>query len=151
MKVVINSCFGGFSLSPAATLRLYERGVPGIATPVDEYYPPNERADEMARYPTMAFENVLKKWREYLNDGVPNPKRGSLFLTVFSPNEQFVLNSRDVPRDNPELIAAVEEMGEAANGACADLKVVEIPDGTDWEISEYDGNEHVAEKHRAWF
>jgi hypothetical protein len=28
--------------------------------------------------------------------------------------------------------------------------VVEIPDGTDYEISEYDGNEHIAEKHRTW-
>jgi len=32
----------------------------------------------------------------------------------------------------------------------ADLKIVEIPDGTNYEIDEYDGNEHVAEVHRTW-
>lgn len=146
MKVVINKCFGGFSLSPAATLRLYERGVPGMATPVDEYFPPEKRADELAHYPTMAYETQLAKWREYLR----TKKRDSSFITVFSPDEQFVLYSRDVPRDHPELIAAVEEMGEAANGACAELKVVEIPDGTNWEIDEYDGREHVAQRHATW-
>lgn len=43
-----------------------------------------------------------------------------------------------------------EALGEAADGGCASLKVVEIPDGTDYEIGEYDGMEHVAEKHRTW-
>jgi hypothetical protein len=28
--------------------------------------------------------------------------------------------------------------------------VVEIPDGVEWEIAEYDGLEWVAEKHRTW-
>ena len=31
------------------------------------------------------------------------------------------------------------------------LKVVEIPDGVDWEIEEYDGEEWVSEKHRVWY
>lgn len=48
------------------------------------------------------------------------------------------------------LVRVVEELGEAANGAHAKLAVVEIPDGTDYEISEYDGLEHIAEKHRTW-
>jgi hypothetical protein len=25
-----------------------------------------------------------------------------------------------------------------------------VPDGVDWELSEYDGIEHVAEAHRTW-
>jgi hypothetical protein len=41
-------------------------------------------------------------------------------------------------------------MGGMANGACADLKIVEVPDEVDWYIEEYDGNEWVAEKHRTW-
>jgi hypothetical protein len=28
--------------------------------------------------------------------------------------------------------------------------VVEIPDGIEWSIQEYDGLEWVAEKHRTW-
>lgn len=53
-------------------------------------------------------------------------------------------------RDCPDLIAAVETLGEKANGGCAKLEVTEIPDGTSWEIKEYDGMEWVAETHRTW-
>ena len=43
-KVVINACFGGFSLSPEALLWLYKKGYKGkdFITPIDEYYPPKE-------------------------------------------------------------------------------------------------------------
>jgi hypothetical protein len=57
---------------------------------------------------------------------------------------------RDIPRDDAALILVVEELGDAANGLCADLKIVEIPDGVNWYIEEYDGLEHVAERHRTW-
>ncbi len=56
----------------------------------------------------------------------------------------------ELPRDNPGLVTAVELLGDAANGAHAKLKIVEIPDGVEWQIEEYDGNEWVAEKHRRW-
>jgi hypothetical protein len=44
----------------------------------------------------------------------------------------------------------VESLGALANGYCAELKVVEIPDGVEWSIHEYDGSEWVAEAHRTW-
>lgn len=53
-------------------------------------------------------------------------------------------------RDDPALVQVVEEMGKASFGFCAKLLVVEIPDGIEWEIDEYDGSERVAEKHRTW-
>lgn len=53
-------------------------------------------------------------------------------------------------RNHPLLVRVVEELGAKANGRFAKLKVVEIPDDVEWEIAEYDGNEHVAEKHRTW-
>jgi hypothetical protein len=56
----------------------------------------------------------------------------------------------DIPRDCPVLVAMIEEQGSAINGGFADLKVVEIPDGVNWYIAEYDGLEHVAERHRTW-
>jgi hypothetical protein len=56
----------------------------------------------------------------------------------------------DIPRDCPVLVAMVEEQGTAINGAFSDLKVVEIPDDVNWYIAEYDGLEHVAERHRTW-
>lgn len=56
----------------------------------------------------------------------------------------------DIPRDDPYLVQIVRELGMGANGAHANLKVVEVPAGVEWEVEEYDGNEHVAEKHRIW-
>jgi hypothetical protein len=44
----------------------------------------------------------------------------------------------------------VEQLGNAANGDFAELKVVEIPDDVEWIIQEYDGDEWISEKHRTW-
>lgn len=93
MKVVINNCYGGFSLSEAG----------------------------IARY---------------------------LELKGIKLNDDFC--DRDIPRDDPILIQVFKELEDVANGFAADLKIMEIPDGVDWEIKEYDGNEWVAEKHRTW-
>jgi len=57
---------------------------------------------------------------------------------------------KEMKRNDPDLIAAVEALGERANGSFSYLNIVEIPDGVDWIIEEYDGNEWVAEKHRTW-
>ena len=56
----------------------------------------------------------------------------------------------DVRRDCPHLVQVVLELGELANTSYSELKVVEIPDGVEWDIHEYDGSEHVAEAHRTW-
>jgi hypothetical protein len=56
----------------------------------------------------------------------------------------------EIARDDPHLVQTVQELGEAANGKYAELKVVEVPDGVEWLIAEYDGWEHVAEAHRTW-
>jgi len=48
----------------------------------------------------------------------------------------------DYNRTHPLLVRVVE---------FAQLKIVDVPDDVEWEISEYDGIEHVAEKHRAWY
>ena len=57
---------------------------------------------------------------------------------------------RDIPRDDPYLVKIVRELGMSANGAHANLKIVEVPGDVDWMISEYDGAEWVAEVHRTW-
>ena len=54
----------------------------------------------------------------------------------------------DIPRECPVLVEMVER-GDV-DGDFSELKVVEIPDGVNWYIEEYDGLEHVAERHRTW-
>jgi hypothetical protein len=64
-----------------------------------------------------------------------------------SPYDSYL---RDIPRDDPDFVKIVEEMGEEASGHFANLVIVEIPDGIEWSISDYDGMESVEEKHRSW-
>ena len=94
MKIVINACHGGFSLSLEAKQAYVAKK--GMTQPVSEFF------------------------------------------------------DRDLDRDDPVLVAVVEEMGKEANGFCAELKVIEIPDDVEWEVEEYDGLEWIAEKHRTW-
>lgn len=56
----------------------------------------------------------------------------------------------EISRNDPVLVEVVEHLGEAANDWATDLKVVEIPEGVDWYVEDYDGVEHIAERHRTW-
>ena len=56
----------------------------------------------------------------------------------------------DIRRDDADLVAAVEGLGDKAGGDYTSLKVVEIPDDIVWFVKEYDGMEHIAEAHRTW-
>ncbi len=53
-------------------------------------------------------------------------------------------------RADKDLIEVIEKLGEKANGMLSKISITEIPDGVEWEIDDYDGMEHVAEKHRTW-
>ena len=66
-------------------------------------------------------------------------------------NEELGLKvGTELKRDDPRLVGAVRKLKGLANGVCADLRIVNVPDGVKWTIEEYDGLEHVAEKHRTW-
>jgi hypothetical protein len=62
----------------------------------------------------------------------------------------YLLLDSEISRDDPVVVDIVRELGEKANGRFANLKIVEVPYGVDWQIEEYDGLEWVAEKHRTW-
>jgi len=114
-KIVINACYGGFSLSREAYLRLRELGHP---------------------------------------EALAEPDVGEFWADGSGPRSKWTRNSylSSISRDDPFLISVLETLGEeACSGASASLKIVQIPFDVDWQIEEYDGFEHVAEKHRTWF
>jgi len=61
------------------------------------------------------------------------------------------LDPWDLERNDPDLIAVVEKLGENADGFGSELKIVDIPDDIKWYIYNYDGMETVHEEHRTWF
>ena len=53
-----------------------------------------------------------------------------------------------IKRTDPVLIQVVEELGEEANGSYSRLKIEEIPNGSYYRISEYDGWEDIILKEK---
>ncbi len=108
MKIVINKCYGGFSISKEAAEFMAKRG--------------NKQAKAELRA-------NKKEWYGY----------------GCSSNGYMGYD-----RTDPDLVAAVEKLGDKANGNSAQLEVVNIPDNIKWEITDYAGIERVDECHRSW-
>lgn len=50
---------------------------------------------------------------------------------------------KDIDRTDPILVQVVEELGEEANSAFSNLRMIALPAGTKYRIEEYDGFETV--------
>jgi hypothetical protein len=101
MKIAINKCWGGFSVSEEV------------------------------------FKGLGKEWDGY----------------GYLDNEAFgiVHANYDQWRAEPTLIAAIEKVGvEKASGSLAKIRLVDIPDGIEFEINDYDGMESIHEVHSVW-
>ena len=142
MKVVVNRGCGGFGLSPSAILRLYELAPELIsATPVPEYFE--------AGCPG-TVEASLSAFKKHIATD-PADRKSRAFVETYSPDKSHILCVDDVDRSNSALVQVIEEMGAEANGPYALLAILEIPDGTDYQIHGHDdGVEHIAETHRTW-
>lgn len=142
MKVVINNCYGGFSLSKEGMQRYCE--IKGIPCWIE--------TDK--KFTSMG---IFTCWIVPPEDRI-EPKEGEAFYAMsledrIAYNKEYSKQSlyhRDISREDPALVQLVEEDSEKYSGRCAELKVIDIPDGVAWTIEEYDGNEHVAEVHRTW-
>jgi hypothetical protein len=141
MKVVINRRYGGFGLSEKAVRWLAEQG------------------HELAKKDVAEHEEKMRQFNHYKEHGAlpgGDDSRGARFtMSIFDISIKYgktpdFYGSHEYERHDPLVVRVVEEMGDEVNGDCAGLKVVEIPDGVDYEIQEYDGNEWIAEKHRTW-
>ena len=129
MKVAINIQIGGFSLSNAAVIRLYELGSPYIeAVEPKEYYGDT--------------------WEKELEERGPDSPSYDL---LYNNKILSYIDYRHANRSCSVLIQVVDELGEDAGGSRSSIKVVEIPDDVEYIIMDCeDGREYIAEKHRTW-
>ena len=141
MKIVINSWYGGYSLSEKAIFKLAE--LKGITL-----YPERNKRLGFTTYWIVPEDDELRKLiltgGNFYNASFEDRVRSNKLY------DKLTLNTTFGDRSDPDLILTVEELGPHANGQFSDLKVVEIPDGVEWEIEENDGMEWIAEKHRTW-
>ena len=141
IKVVINKCHGGFGLSHEAVLLYLDRS--GRQVWVEE----NDKFGGLIPFtyylvpPEQRIEGDPDNWHE-MTLAERQAHNAAYSDTVFQ--------DRDLARDDPALVAVVQELGAKADGRHAELKVVEIPNDVNWYIEEYDGCEWVAERHRTW-
>jgi len=137
-KIVINTCFGGFGLSYEAMMLYAEKK--GMAL-----YAFTEKRNESGHLLMEEFElYVPEKRKPFLIHYSTKPLKNGKY------EEKSYFSDSDIPRDDPALVEVVQELKERASGTHAELSIVEIPDDVEWEIEEYDGTEHIAEKHRTW-
>ena len=153
MKVVVNRCYGGFGLSIKALMRLIEMKSDIIKkTTVQHYY---GGSDEYKKSKAPCYD---PNWKEKFDKDSKEKKKdlGNGFYT-FSwvetlTDDKFIydIDIYKLDRSNKDLIKVVEDMGEEASDRHAELKIIEIPDGVEYEIDEYDGIESIHEVHRSW-
>lgn len=133
MKVAYNNCFGGFSLSSEA-VNLYAKKK-GICL--------------------TWYHHELGS--DYMKVDVPNTKSWGFDASTIDlggrvksiPDENFYYPDYD--RADPDLISVIEELGsEKASGSCGSLAIRDIPDGSEYEITDYDGNEDVVPTRSVW-
>lgn len=127
MKVVINTCHGGFGLSTEAMKRAIAEGAAGI-----EVYDEQEYNGDKERGSS-----------HYVGGGY---EVGSISGVLYKDGKVYRYdNHREEARSDPALVRIVEEMGTAANGHAAELRVVEVTDDVEWEIRESGGKEYIKE------
>jgi len=150
MKVVINGCYGGFGISRKALLMLIKINAKCVEkTEVIDYYGGSEKYKDKPCY------NI--NWRSDFEDNMKDSEAiEGKFKTMGAYSSSitdgvFVYNMNDDCREDEDLIRVVKELGDKVNGNFAELQIVEIPDGVEYEIDEYDGFESIHEKHRSWY
>lgn len=149
MEVVINTRYGGFGLSHKAVMRYAElKGLklyPWVHDIYRKVYGGKASVDNpqcLVLYTTVPqeeYEEVLEK--DKLKPVAPGR---------FTQSNELHFSPTDIQRNDKALIQIIREMGAEANAQCSELTIIDIPDGVEWEIEEYDGMEWVAEKHRTW-
>jgi len=144
MKVVINKCFGGFGLSmKGMTEYLKLKGKKCY------FYKQNKfkHCDGVESHEKVSMNEKSIFVHCILKD-LGKTIVGDFDEKVYGKGNYF--STYDIPRDDPDLVKVVKKLGKASWGDCAELEIVDIPDDAVWEVNEYDGNEHIAEKHRTW-
>ena len=132
MKLVINSCYGGFGLSPKALKRYLE-----LKGKKSYFYRQTKYNWQYNDTEYQRIDNV-----DDLNE---------LFIYCTTEDQGEVINnfpdntfhSSYIPRNDKHLVQVVEELGVEANSKCAKLQIVEIENGRWYKIDEYDGYESI--------
>lgn len=138
MKIAINKCYGGFSLSDKAIEMIMKRKGLKCYRYKQTKFRYSDGVDEYTR----ADDNDSNSFIHYCTTDL-----GEKIEEI--PNENYWYY-RNLERTDKDLISVIEELGDEASGRYGRVVVIEIPNDVNWEIDDYDGWESIHEKHRSW-
>ena len=129
-KIVINSCFGGFSLSEEGMRRYAElKGLPIYV----------ESDGRFKTYWTVPKEERIGLIKTGDWASASSEER----ILSNKLYDEYTIDCRNFDRTDPLLVKVVEELGAKANGRCAKLTIEKLRPGTLYRINEYDGYESI--------
>lgn len=131
MKIILNKCYGGFDVSDEA-YELYAE----------------KKGISLYRYWDNCKKRKMQKGSGLLTHYFTKDFGDSVERDKIDWKTNLYLDSGY--RDDPILIEVVEELGGKASGNYGNLVVVEIPDGMDYVIDDYDGFETLHENVKVW-
>lgn len=143
MKIVINKCYGGFSLSLKGQKEYLKLVGKEVFFYKQTKYSHHGDGEEYTKVGVEESGFLIYAFTKDFGDTYEKLKNKDW--------EKYYFSGYDMGRDDPNLISVVEKLGKEANGRSASLEIVEIPDGTNWHIDEYDGMESIDEDHRSWY
>lgn len=131
-KVAYNCCYGGFGLSHAGVMRYAELKGIKIYAFMDKRFREGERLTKKYQMIRISDQEAAKEFFVH-------------YCTTPEYSNETYWPSHDIGNDraDPILIQTIEELGEKANGQCAEIKIQDIPKGTNYRIQEYDGREWI--------
>lgn len=132
MKIVINTCYGGFGLSPKGERRYLE----------------------LAGHKSYFYKQSKYNWQngetEFVRvDNIDDAPDILFYCTTYDQGPSLpdypkdIFYSIDLQRNDPMLIQVVEELGEESFDKYAELSIIEIENGRWFKIDEYDGYESI--------
>ena len=138
-KIVINTCYGGFSVSRKALERYWE-----LKDPNKKLYFYKLTYDTDNQYGK--YVKCKEDETEFifclsvdLGDEFTDNDKDKYSKTM---NDDYYISQRGFVRHDPLLVRVVEELGEDANGDYAELEIVET-NSNFYRIDEYDGFESL--------
>jgi len=121
-KIVYNACYGGFGLSPAAIERYAD--IKGITL----YGKDCSWGYSYATVPWEEYDRIYEECRKERD---------------YRRSNELSFSDSSISRTDPVLVQVVQELGDAANGSYARLRIKTLPAGTLYRIDEHDGMESV--------
>ncbi len=142
LKIAINTCYGGFGLSPKALIHLIKQKSKLIKEYTIEEYGSALSNDDLQ----FVSDDFYVDWIGTIFNKEENK--------VYTLESQYDFGDEMLFRSHPDLIEVIELYGDESFGKFANLKIIEIDEIgitlDKFEICEYDGAEHIREKGRVW-